>query len=137
MAVRVGSGSGAPADTNEAGNAEPAATIVIGNPAVADAAVHDGTTLILTGKSFGSTNLIILNADGDEVANALLTVTAPSGDMVTVQKGANRFSYRCEPTCEAMPLPGDAQGGFFEVVTAQTQARTGASQAAATAGPTN
>ncbi|MEM8797782.1 MAG: pilus assembly protein N-terminal domain-containing protein, partial [Pseudomonadota bacterium] len=52
----------------------PAATIVIGNPGIADAAVQDETTLIITGKSFGVTNMIVLDHDGEAIAESLLTV---------------------------------------------------------------
>ena len=38
--------------------ARPADTIVIGNPNIADASVQDATTVVLTGKGFGVTNLV-------------------------------------------------------------------------------
>ena len=38
----------------------PAATVIIGNPGVADVTIQDPQTLILTGKSYGQTNLIVL-----------------------------------------------------------------------------
>ncbi|MEZ5799399.1 MAG: pilus assembly protein N-terminal domain-containing protein [Nitratireductor sp.] len=42
----------------------PAATVIIGNPSIADATVEDEKTLVLTGRSFGVTNLIVLDAMG-------------------------------------------------------------------------
>ena len=39
-------------------------TIVIGNPEIADASVQDASTVVLTGKGFGVTNLVVLDEDG-------------------------------------------------------------------------
>ena len=43
----------------------PAATIVIGNPGIADASVEDEQTVVLTGKAAGTTNLIVLDEQGE------------------------------------------------------------------------
>ena len=40
------------------------ATIVIGNPLIADATLQSGGVLVLTGKGFGSTNMLALNRSG-------------------------------------------------------------------------
>jgi len=40
--------------------ATPANSVVIGNASLADVAVHDAQTLLVTGKAFGSTNLTVL-----------------------------------------------------------------------------
>jgi len=45
----------------------PAAEIVVGNPSIADVSVQSGRVLIVTGKSFGETNLIVMDADGKVV----------------------------------------------------------------------
>jgi hypothetical protein len=41
-----------------------AAEIIVGNPSIADVAVQTGKVLIVTGKSFGETNVIVLDAEG-------------------------------------------------------------------------
>jgi Flp pilus assembly secretin CpaC len=41
----------------------PAAEIIIGNPSIADVSVQSGNLLVITGKSFGVTNIITLDAD--------------------------------------------------------------------------
>ncbi len=48
--------------------AREADTIVIGNPEIADAAVQDATTIVLTGKGFGVTNLVVLDLDGQRLS---------------------------------------------------------------------
>ena len=47
----------------------PAGTIIIGNPAIVDATIQDDQTLILTGRSFGVTNLIVLDANGNQLSD--------------------------------------------------------------------
>src|SRR5215469_12918356 len=43
---------------------ENVATLVIGNPLIADVTVQPGGLLIVTGKSYGATNLIALDRSG-------------------------------------------------------------------------
>ena len=42
----------------------PADVVIIGNPAIADATIQDSQTLIITGRSYGTTNLIVLDSTG-------------------------------------------------------------------------
>lgn len=102
----------------------PAQTLIIGNPAVADAVVHDGTTLIVTGKSFGTTNLIALDRRGQVLAERQIQVGQPDSSILTVQRGDELETYACAPTCRRAPVIGDAPRGF-DAGMAQTQARTG------------
>ncbi len=44
--------------------ARPADIVIIGNSAIADATIQDSQTLIITGHSFGTTNLIVLDRRG-------------------------------------------------------------------------
>ena len=64
--------------------AAPASTIIIGNPAIADATLQDAQTLIVTGRAYGQTNLIVLDDQGETVTDAQLAVTAASESLVTV-----------------------------------------------------
>ena len=66
----------------------PAAEIVVGNPSIADVSVQSGKVLIVTGKSFGETNLIVIDADGKMIINRRLIVQEPRTGFVTVYRGA-------------------------------------------------
>ena len=44
-----------------------AATVVVGNPEIADVAMQDGTTAFVTGKGFGTTNVIAMDAEGRQI----------------------------------------------------------------------
>jgi len=95
----------------------PAATVVIGNPAIADATVQDRQTIVLTGKVTGITNLVILDAKGQLIADELINVEKPDRGYVTVQRGGSRFTYSCTPSCNNALEPGDANEYFTQANT--------------------
>ena len=74
------------------------ATIVIGNPLIADATLQNGGILVLTGKGYGSTNLLALDRQGQVLMSKTVRVTGPSADhLVVVYRGIDRESYSCPP----------------------------------------
>lgn len=85
----------------------PASTVIIGNPAVADVTIQDPQTLVLTGKSFGQTNLIVLDANGEPIADTMIEVVQDTADLVTVYMGGTRTSMACEPVCQPIIMLGD------------------------------
>ncbi|WBQ11828.1 pilus assembly protein N-terminal domain-containing protein [Hyphomonadaceae bacterium BL14] len=86
-----------------------AAAIVVGNPAIADANLYDARTIFITGKQFGRTNLIALNAAGRVLYTADLSVTGNDRGVVQVFRNNTRASYVCAPDCQAIPtLANDA-----------------------------
>ena len=98
-----------------------ARTLVIGNPMIADVTLlKQGGTMVVTGKGFGETNLIALDAEGNPVAELMLQVVNGSNGLV-VQRGMDRESYTCAPRCQPTARLGD-DPKFFGDVTAQIQA---------------
>lgn len=85
----------------------PAATVIVGNPGIADVTIQDPQTLVLTGKSFGQTNLIVLDGMGNPIADTLVEVTIAQTDTVTVYLGAQRTSMSCTPRCNPSIMMGD------------------------------
>lgn len=81
--------------------ARPADTIVIGNPAIADASVQDATTVVLTGKGFGVTNLVILDAEGAPVVDEQVYVTRGDARSVRIYRRADVQTLSCTPFCES------------------------------------
>lgn len=111
------------------------ATIVIGNPLIADAALQAGGILVITGKGYGSTNMLALDRAGRVIMEKTVQVLGPhSADLVTVYKGVERESYSCAPECAARITLGDSTP-YFAGAMAQGNARTGgaASSSAAAA----
>lgn len=88
----------------------PAATVIIGNPGVADITIQDPQTLVLTGRSYGQTNLIILDAAGNPVADTIVSVVQAQTDLVTVYMGTSRTTLACEPVCQPTVMLGDDTG---------------------------
>ena len=109
----------------------PADIVIIGNPAIADATIQDNRTLIITGRSFGTTNLIVLDGEGQAIADEIITVASPSNQVVTVYRRAARQSYSCTPECSPMLVVGD-NTDIFDAVNAQIQAHGTLSSDAAT-----
>jgi hypothetical protein len=105
---------------------ERVATIVIGNPAVADGSVQSGGLLVVTGKGYGTTNLIALDARGNALAEYTLNVAAPREGRVTIYRGVERETWSCVPNCERSVMLGDSQA-FFETTAGQVGARNGQS----------
>ncbi len=103
---------------------EKTSTIVIGNPGVADVTfIKRSGNLILTGKSYGQTNMIALDANGKALAEMQVRVAAGPGAVV-VQLGDKRVSYSCSPRCQPTLALGD-DTTFSGQVTSQAQARNG------------
>jgi len=88
----------------------PAATVIVGNPGVADVTIQDPKTLILTGKSYGQTNMIVLDAKGSPIADTLLEVVESQANIVTVYNGSERNTLSCAPKCQSMVMLGDSNG---------------------------
>lgn len=86
----------------------PAATVIVGNPGVADVTIQDAQTLVLTGKSYGQTNMIVLDAKGNPIADTLVQVVEPQADLVTMfTSGGARSTFHCAPVCQQTVMLGD------------------------------
>ena len=85
----------------------PANTVIIGNPRVADVTIQDPQTLVLTGKSYGQTNMIVLDAQGNPIADTLIEVIQAQADLVTVYMGSARTTLACAPVCQPTIMLGD------------------------------
>jgi len=85
-----------------------ASTLVIGNPLIADVTMLKNSQLmVITGKSFGTTNLIVLDKSGGQVGESTVTVV-PAEDKLIVQRGMHRESMSCAPRCaKAVDLADD------------------------------
>ena len=85
----------------------PAATVIIGNPIVADVTIQDPQTLVLTGKSYGETNLIVLDSGGNPIADTTISVVQGAADLLTVYMGTARTTLSCKPVCQPTITLGD------------------------------
>jgi len=74
--------------------------VIIGNSAVADVTVSDPQTIVLTGKSYGTTNLVILDQDGQAIVDERILVSVDEANTLRVFKQTSRSVYSCSPSCE-------------------------------------
>ena len=109
-------------------------TIIIGNPVVADVTMlRKSNRMILTGKSFGSTNLIALDSGGNALGESIIQVASSFKGLV-VQRGMERESWDCSPRCQPTISLGDSSRYFGETSGAISQFNSINSGAAPAAG---
>jgi Flp pilus assembly secretin CpaC len=105
-------------------------TIIVGNPLIADVTLQPGGMVIVTGKGYGSTNMIAMDRTGAVLADRSIQVEGPSEKMVTVFRGVERESYSCTPVCQKRVTLGDNKD-YFEAVLGQTGNLNGQASGAA------
>ena len=104
---------------------ENAVTLVIGNPLVVDVTMLGGNNkMILTGKGFGQTQVVALNAAGEAIGESLIKVSADDTKNLIVQRGLERESYHCNQRCQLTYSLGDATRHMGETA-GQIQSRNG------------
>ena len=91
---------------------ERAANVVIGNPLIADATVQPGGVVVVTAKSYGTTNLVALDRAGTTLSEVPIQVIGPGDAVVVVYRGVERESYSCAPVCERRITLGDSATFF-------------------------
>jgi len=110
------------------------ATIVVGNPLIADVTLQNGGVVVVTGKGYGATNFIAMDRSGGVLVDRLIQVAGPTDELVTVYRGIERETYSCMPICQRRMTLGDADPYFKSVL---DQAGTLNSQASGLAAATN
>lgn len=83
------------------------AEVIIGNPSIADVNVKTSTLLVVTGKSFGITNIIALDANQNVIQDQRVIVQRDEVSIVNVQRGTARRSFNCSPQCNPTITVGD------------------------------
>ncbi len=94
---------------------ESAKTLVIGNPAMADVSIIKNGLMVVTGKSYGLTNVIALDGQGRQISDTMIQVTAPKDEMITVNRGMEAETYHCAPKCNPTLMLGDSEKYFGQV----------------------
>lgn len=108
----------------------PASEIIIGNPSIADVSLQGGNLLVVTGKTFGITNVIALDADRNVIQDQRVVVERDEHRVVNLHKGGTRFTYSCSPNCETNLTIGDDKT-YFETVQKHNTEKTKFSEGSA------
>ncbi len=101
----------------------PVADIIVGNPSIADVSVQGGNLLVVTGKTFGVTNIIALDAERNVIQDQRVVVQQDDQRVVNLTKAGGRESYSCTPTCSPTLTIGDSPA-YFETITKHANTKT-------------
>src|SRR5262249_28521815 len=93
-----------------------ASSVVLGNATVVDVNVHDANTLLITGKAFGTTNMMVLNKADEPILQVQLIVASDNPGELTIVRGTGVNTYSCSDKCRATPMVGDDPGYFNNVM---------------------
>lgn len=101
----------------------PVADIIVGNPSIADVTVQGGNLLVVTGKTFGVTNIIALDAERNVIQDQRVVVQMDQSRILNLTKGGGRESYSCTPICSPTITIGDSPS-YFETITKNASTKT-------------
>lgn len=89
----------------------PAASVIIGDPTVADVSLEDPSTIVLFGKSPGETNMIVFDSNHKLVVSASVTVTPEVARHVSIIGPVGGVPtealYTCGRRCVRILSPSD------------------------------
>lgn len=108
----------------------PATEVIIGNPSIADVALQGGNLLVVTGKTFGITNVIALDAERNVIQDQRVLVERDDRRVVNLHKGSARHTYSCTPNCEPNLTIGDDES-FFQTISKHNGDKTRFSESSA------
>lgn len=108
----------------------PAAEVIVGNPVIADVTVQSGNLLVVTGKSFGITNLIALDNKRQVIFDRRILVKRDDVRVINLQRGAMRQTLNCTPQCNPTITVGD-DTAYFEAMVKAAEKKNSMSEKAA------
>ncbi len=88
---------------------EPAEGVAVGNPAIAGVSVQNDRFLFVTGRSYGSTNLVVVGPNGRVLYSGRIVVSPDETDVVMVTRGVETARLECTPLCRPRPDIGDGE----------------------------
>jgi Flp pilus assembly secretin CpaC len=112
------------------------ATLVVGNPLIADVTLQTGGIVVVTGKGYGATNFIAMDRSGEVLVDRVIQVEGPTDQLVTIYRGIERESYSCMPVCQRRVTLGDGES-YFKSAMDQAGALSNQASGTAAAAKTN
>ncbi|MCM2291783.1 pilus assembly protein N-terminal domain-containing protein [Allorhizobium sp. BGMRC 0089] len=89
----------------------PVSKVIVGNDKIADVTVADARTIVLTGRSFGTTNIVLLDHDGQAILDDRVLVSLDEQNTLLFFKQTDRSVYSCTPECEKRTQLGNSAAG--------------------------
>lgn len=107
----------------------PVSEVIVGNSSIVEVTVQGGNLLVVTGKTFGATNIIALDADRNIIQDQRVQVERDRHNVVLLHRGSQLHSYSCVPNCAPMLAIGD-DAKFFDQIQKQNKEKTKFSEGA-------
>ncbi|VXC09056.1 pilus assembly protein N-terminal domain-containing protein [Brevundimonas sp. G8] len=76
-----------------------AASVIVGNPQIADVSMVDANTLFIVGKGYGVTEVVAVDGVGRTLFQREIVVTGGSTGTVRVWRGAQATEMACGASC--------------------------------------
>lgn len=108
-------------------------SVIIGNPSIADVSIQGGNLLVVTGKTFGVTNIIALDEQRNIIQDQRIVVKRDEVRTVNLSKGGKRKSYSCTPNCSPTLTIGD-DSDYFDMISQHASKKTKFSEGAGDSG---
>jgi Flp pilus assembly secretin CpaC len=89
--------------------AQAAEGVAIGNPSIAGVSVQNDRFLFVTGRAYGSTNLVVVGDGGRVLYSGRVVVTPDETDVVMVTRAGDTARMECTPVCRPRPDIGDGE----------------------------
>ena len=77
-----------------------AATVIVGDSKIADVSMTDAHSLIITGRGYGTTGLMVTDDHGRTLISGEIMVSALDEGRVTVFHGLDTLQYTCGGHCQ-------------------------------------
>jgi Flp pilus assembly secretin CpaC len=101
----------------------PVSEIIIGNASIADVAIQSGNLLVVTGKTFGVTNIIALDSERNVIQDQRVVVQRDEVRTVNLHRAAKRQSFSCTPNCSPTITIGD-DTEYFDLIAKHSSTKT-------------
>lgn len=85
----------------------PAEGVAVGNASIAAVSVQDDQLIFVTGRSYGTTNVVVVGAGGRVLYSGRVVVTPDETNAVMVTRGGETSRLECTPLCRERPDGND------------------------------
>lgn len=92
-----------------------AAHVVVGNPAVADVNMVGPRSLMILGRTYGVTNVVVIDHAGRTIYSAQVNVTPGEIGKASLFRGALIQNYACSSRCERQSMPGEIRDPVYQM----------------------
>jgi hypothetical protein len=87
-------------------------SLVIGDNKVAEIAAISDSVFLLTGKTYGSTNVLAFSHEGRQIYASDILVEKSEENYVTVNRAGENYTLDCTKDCRAVLSVGDERSTF-------------------------